>query len=467
MRTKALLCDDYPKHGLPLAQRKRAMVSAMIALFMSVLDINIVNIVLPELAKVFEVSDSIVIWVVNGYQLAIISTLLIFSFLGEIFGYNRIFLFGVFLFIVSSFACSFCRSFYPLLIFRFVQGLGASAIASVNQAQIKILYPSHLLGKGVSISAIVVAVSSAAGPTIAGSILSLGSWHFLFLLNVPIGLVAILMGYSFLPRIRKRRTKHIDRRSVAYNILFFGSFVLLFEHLANKGSMIAFILYCLFFLFIGASYIRRQKRLLEPLFPVDLLRKPIFANAVLISILAFVANMSALVCLPFLLINRLHFTPIGTGLLLSSWPICTIVTAPIAGKLVQRLHPGKLSAAGLFVFLLGLFSLASITHVHPASQIVWRLAFCGAGFGLYQTPNNACIMSSAPRERNGGASGMLGIARLTGQTMGATMVALIFNYVARDKDTTFCFYISSLIVVGAILLCWRSLSFPSPMKRVD
>lgn len=453
------LLVGYPVDGLPVARRRWAVFAAMLALFMAVLDINVVNVVLPDLAVKFAVSDSTIIWVVNIYQLAIVTTLLSFSFLGDIFGYNRVFLAGVAVFVVGSLLTALSGSFAFLVFARFVQGIGASAITSVNQAQLRTLYPRRLIGQGLALNAMVVAVSAAAGPSIAGVVLSLLSWHWLFAVNVPIGLLAVLMGLRYLPRLNQRRAIPFDRRSAILNALSFGLMVYLFEHIAHGGNVWVAIVLCVLLVLVGSLYVRRERLKTVPMLPLDLMRIPIFRLSIFTSVCSFVACMLALVSLPFFLQNRHGFSAIETGLLLTPWPLATIMVAPVAGRLVTRVHPGYLGALGMLLFAAGLVSLYLLPHEVEAWSLVWRLALCGAGFALFQTPNNTTIMSSGPKQRSGGASGMLGMARLTGQTLGATMVALAFHYVPEAWQFAGCFLIAALFALVAALFSISRLGY--------
>ena len=180
-------------------------------------------------------------------------------------------------------------------------------------------------------------------------------------------------------------------------------------------------------LIVGLFFIRRQLNMAVPLLPVDLLRIPIFSLSMGTSVCSFCAQMLAMVSLPFFLQNVLQRNEVATGLLLTPWPLATMVFAPIAGRLIERVHAGLLGGIGLAMFALGLFLLAWLPVNPGDGDIIWRMMLCGAGFGLFQSPNNHTIVTSAPRNRSGGASGMLGTARLLGQSMGAALVALMFN----------------------------------------
>ena len=386
-------CSD----GLPVPQRYGAILAIALGITVSVLDGAIANVALPTIARDLNASPASSIWVVNAYQLAITVSLLSLASLGDLIGYRRIYQAGLLVFSITSLFCALSDSLLTLTIARVLQGFGAAAIMSVNTALIRIIYPQRFLGRGMGINSLIVACSSAAGPTVAAAILSVASWQWLFAINLPIGLVALLLGMKFLPANgQKSDNRRFDPTSAAL-------------------------------LAIGAVFVRRQLRQEFPLLPVDLLRIPIFALSMGTSICSFAAQMLAMVSLPFFLQSALGRDEVATGLLLTPWPLAIVVMAPIAGRLVERVHAGLLGCIGLAVFALGLFSLALLPADPSNGDIIWRMVLCGAGFGLFQSPNNHTIISAAPRNRSGGASGMLGTARLLGQTSGAALVALMFN----------------------------------------
>jgi MFS transporter, DHA2 family, multidrug resistance protein len=178
---------------------------------------------------------------------------------------------------------------------------------------------------------------------------------------------------------------------------------------------------------VGVCYMARQRRQAHPLFPLDLLRIPVFALSMCTSIGAFAAQTLAYVCLPFLMLEAWSRSHAATGLLITAWPIATVLTAPIAGRLIGRVADGLLGAVGLALFAAGLAALALLPASPGDTDIVWRMALCGLGFGLFQSPNNHTIVTTAPASRSGAASGMLGTARLTGQTIGSVLLAAIFG----------------------------------------
>lgn len=449
--------------GLPLPQRIWAVVAISFALCMSVLDINIVNIVLPTLSHDFEVSPSVITWIMNGYQLAIVISLLSFSSLGEIYGYRRIYLTGIAMFCVTSLICALSTSFWTLTLARIFQGFSASAITSVNTAQLRTIYPRKQIGRGMGINAMVVAISAAAGPSIASGILAVSSWHWLFAINIPLGLAAFL-GRKYLPRKEERSRRKFDIKSALANALTFGLLIYTMDGFAHHERMDYIAIQIVILMIIGIYYVRRQLGQTSPLLPLDLLKIPIFTLSIITSICSFIAQMLAMISLPFFLQNTLGHSEVMTGLLLTPWPIATLITAPAAGYMIERVHPGILGSIGMVIFGAGLFSLSTLDAGSTDIGIIWRLAICGMGFGLFQTPNNSTIISSAPTSRSGGASGMLGMARLLGQTFGTTLVALLFSFVAQGKSTSACLLAGGGFALVAAIVSSLRISKPSTVK---
>ena len=431
-----------PADGLPTPARYHAMGVIILGIALSVLDGTIVNLALPGIARDLNASAAHSVWVVNAYQLATLALLLPCATLGDLVGYRRVYLAGLALFTVASAACVFATSLPMLAGARAVQGLGAAGIMGVNAALVRLTYPSHLLGRGIALNSVVVATSSVAGPTIAAAILSVAPWPWLFALNVPLGLVVLVLGWRALPYNRTPPTPgaRLSWLDVLLNGLMFGLVFLGVDALGARngaapvpGALLAAGLMIGAGLVIGVVYIRRQLRQAVPLFPLDLLRIPVFALSMCTSVAAFSAQMLSFIALPFLMLDGWGRSHLEAGLLMTAWPLAIVAVAPLAGRLIGRLPGGLLGAIGLAVLALGL-ALLAVLPAQPASiDIVWRMALCGAGFGLFQSPNNHLIVTSGPPQRSGAASGMLGTARLTGQSIGAVLLALIFG-VASAHD---------------------------------
>lgn len=452
-----------------IAERFKYMpiVAVIIAIVMTVLDGTIMNVALPSLTKEFKIEPNTAIWLINIYQMAIMMFLLVFATVGDIFGYRKVFLCGLGLFTLASAFCAFSWNFESLIVSRTLQGIGSSAVMSVNTALVRLIYPPKILGRGMSYNAVAVAVSSAAGPTIAGVILSSLSWHWLFAINIPLGIIAFYLGYKLLPASQNAIERKFDYRSAIGNALTFGLFIYALEGFAHHESKTLITVSFLLFMVCCWWYLRRQFLISTPLLPVDLLKIRIFTLSVATSVCSFMAQMLALVSIPFFLQDTLHFSPVEIGLLITPWPIATMIVAPLAGRLVEHFHPGTLGAIGMCLFSTGLILLYFLPESADKIDIWWRIMFCGAGFGLFQTPNNLTLVSSAPLNRSGGASGMLGMARLIGQTIGTTGVAIVFAFIPHTEGSRLCLIIGACIALlaGLSSISRINIAFVNPHNR--
>lgn len=209
--------------GLPVPQRYGAILTIVIGITMAVLDGAIANVALPTIARDLHASPASSIWVVNAYQIAIVISLLTLSFLGDMFGYRRVYQCGLVLFTLTSLLCALSDSLLTLTLARVAQGFGGAALMSVNTALIRLIYPQRQLGRGMGINSFVVAVSSAAGPTIAAAILSVASRQWLFLINVPLGILSLVTALRYLPANGSRSAMpKFDLPSAVMNALTFG-----------------------------------------------------------------------------------------------------------------------------------------------------------------------------------------------------------------------------------------------------
>lgn len=442
------------EQGLPLPQRYWAIAVVALGITLAVLDSAIANVALPTIARTLDATPAASIWVVNAYQLAITISLLPLASLGDRIGYRRIYLGGLALFTLASFGCALSGSLTALTVARVVQGFGAAGIMSVNTALVRIIYPPDQLGRGVSINASVVAISSVIGPTVASGVLAIAPWPWLFAINVPIGLAALAIGMRALPRNPGHREPY-DFVSALMNALVFGLAITAVDGL-GQGERRPYVIAELAVAgVIGYFFVKRQLKQSAPLLPVDLMRIPVFALSIATSFCSFTAQMLTFVSLPFLLQNGFGMSQVETGFLMTPWPLVIVFVAPVAGMLADRYSAGLLGGIGLAILSAGLLLLATVgAHPEPF-DIAWRMALCGLGFGLFQSPNNRQMLSSAPRARSGGASGMLGTARLSGQSLGAALVALVFGLAPQHGAIITLFMAAAFAAAAAVVSLMR------------
>ena len=436
--------------GLAPDRRRWAVLAVAMAVGMAVLDSSITNIALPRIARDLGADPADVVWVVNAYQLAVTISLLPLSSLGDIFGYKRVYLSGLAVFTLASVASATADSLTMLILARIAQGFGGAGIMSVNTALIRYIFPPAQLGRGVGVNALVVATAAAAGPTVASAILAAGPWQWLFRINLPVGAAALALGLKALPRTPGSRHA-FDLPSAALSALTFG---LLINGIDNLGQRpIAFALEFGGALLFGFFFVRLQLSLRFPMLALDLFRRPAFALSVATAIFSFIAQALAFVSLPFYLQEALGRSQVETGLLITPWPLAIAVVAPIAGRLSDRYSAGLLGGSGLLLMSAGLLSLALLPADAGFLNTAWRMALCGAGFGLFQAPNNRAILSSAPLERSGSASGILSTSRVLGQTTGTAAVGLIFSLFsgAVSGAAIFALFLASGFAMAAAL----------------
>ncbi len=408
------------------SQNPRAIAAVLLSVALATVDTAIANTALPAIAADLHAAPAASVWVLNAYQLALVATLLPLAALGDIVGHRRIYLAGLGVFTLASLACAFADTLPTLAAARALQGLGASGIMSVNAALLRFIFPPDRLGRGVGLNALVVGVSFAVGPSLASLILSLGPWPWLFGINVPLGVAAYAFAAGSLPD-SPRGTHRFDAVAGVLTVVAFTALIVGLSTAAQREPASLWGTALALALVFGALLVRREAGNRSPILPVDLFRRPAFALSSLTSICTFVAQGLAFVSLPFYFEGVLHRNQVDTGFLMSPWSIVVALAAPIAGRLSDRYPPGILGGIGLAVLAVGMASLALLPADPGVVDICLRMVVCGAGFGFFQSPNLRALMSSAPAERAGGASGTIATSRLLGQTGGAALTAFCFS----------------------------------------
>lgn len=423
------MTDEIHPDGLPTPRRYFAMLAIALGITMAVLDGTVVNVALPSIARELGADPAAAVWVVNAYQLVIVATLLPLAALGERLGYRRVYQAGILVFTLGSLACALSGSLETLVAARVLQGLGGSAIMSMNGALVRHTYPDSMLGRGVGLNGLVVSIAAAVAPSLAAGVLAVGPWPWLFALNVPLGLLNVWLALRYLPR-SETSPRPLDVASALLSIAVFALFFVGVDSLARGGGQggdLRLPALAIAGAIIAGTFLVRRSRRPSPLVPLDLLGSPVFTLSVIASICAFVAFIIAFVALPFHFERTLGLDQVTTGLLMTPWPVALGLAAPLAGRLSDRVPAGILGAFGMVLFATGLALMAWLPADAGSLGIAWRMALCGLGFGFFQAPNNRTLLSAAPRTRSGAAGGMLAMARLLGMTLGATMVALVFH----------------------------------------
>ncbi|HVQ66856.1 MAG TPA: MFS transporter [Bradyrhizobium sp.] len=419
-----------------------------LAVCMTSLDNSMINVALPAMSRELGVSPATSIWLISSYQLALAVSLLPFSSLGEIYGYRKVYLCGLVLFFVSSAAVSMSDSFLTIIMCRVVQGLGGAGILSVNIALIRFVYPRRDLGKGIGINSFVAASALTAGAPIGSLIIAYADWHGMFAVNVPVGLVAVVLALFAIPPT-PLSAHRFDLPGAILCSTAFGLLLFFINGLGHGHPWWVVMLEGAAVVLLSWAYLNRERGKPAPLFPIDLFRIPLFRISVLTSVCTFTAQMQAMLVLPFLIEHLGYHDPAVIGFLIAPWPAAVIVTALVTGRLIGRLSAGILGTAGILIFVAGLVLLATLDVRATPIRIIIGMALCGAGFGLFQSPNNWALISSAPAPRSGAASGILGSARLLGQSIGAASVAVFLTNFGLESGPTISLFAGTCIAVLA------------------
>jgi DHA2 family multidrug resistance protein-like MFS transporter len=412
--------------GLPTPRRYLAILAVALGTALAVIDGSIVTVALPTLARDLRVDSSAAVLVVTVYQLVLVMTLLPFSALGSRIGLRRLYQYGQVIFLVSTILCFFARSLPFLLVVRAIQALGAAAALSVSSALIRGIYPARQLGQGLGINTVVVSSANAIAPTLGGLVLSVASWPWIFAAASPLALLSLLMGRQALPE-PKGHDEPFDVLGALLCALTFGLIISGLESgvhgnspvisaaIVASGGVIAFV------------FVRRELDSKMPILPVDLLAKPVVALSTIGGLLAFIASMTFILSLPFRLQQQFGFSPGEVGAIITPWPVGIMIIAPLAGILSDRVPSGLLGGIGMTIATGALLLLAFLPAHVSHFDMAWRMALCGAGFGLFLAPNARLIVHSAPHPRAASAGGLISTTRLTGQTLGATMLAALLS----------------------------------------
>lgn len=409
--------------GLPAPRRYWAILTLMSVLFISVLDSTMVNVALPTIAQSLNIPPAGVVRVVLAYSVTVVVTLLPFSAAAERIGFRRMFSIGLGIFGLASLGSALSTSLMTLMLARIGQGLGASMLMCLFGGLVRNIYPLHQLGMGLSLNASMVGVTAVLGPTIGAGILALASWPWLFLVNLPICVLAFF-GIRFLPDVPRSGGK-FDVVAALLSAVMLGAAVLGLDALGKSPGVA--LLYLAVSGGFGYFLLKRSVPQTAPLVPVDLLRIVTVRYAVMASLIMFAAQMGTFVALPFYFRHVLEYSYTELGLVLGAWSIGTALMAPAAAWFSERFPVAILCSVGAGGLALALATLLVLPADAAFMWYMLTMFSAGVGFGFFQTPNNRAMLGGAPRRRSGAAGGLQATTRVLGQSVGTALVATIFS----------------------------------------
>ncbi len=401
-------------------ERKWLILSTVsVGTFMATLDGSIVNISLPNIQQAFGIDLPTVDWVVIAYLLVVGTVLLPFGRLGEVLTFRRVYIAGFALFTAASVLCGASPSAAALVGFRIVQGIGAGMLQAMGPAIVARTFGAHERGRALGLNAISVSVGLSIGPALGGLLTQLGSWRAIFLINLPVGIFAIVWAARILPQEERGHGQSFDTRgAVLSGAALFALLLALTEGQSLGWSSIAVVGLAAAFVVFGAAFIVAEMRAPHPRIDLQLVRDRAFSAGLASVVIAFAGLFTATFLMPFLLENGSGFSPIEAGLLLTPIPITTALVAPLSGAFSDRVGPRLPASAGIAIMALGLLALTQLPDSFRVPDLVWRLVLIGIGQGMFMSPNSSAVLGAVPRNRLGTASGTLAQMRIDGQALG-------------------------------------------------
>lgn len=400
------------------------LAAVMLGGIMGPIDASIVNVILPTMASFFGASIAVAQWVPLIYLLTISSLLLFYGRLGDILGYKRVYIVGLACFVVTSGFCGLASSIHWLIVFRAIQGIGAGMMMAVPFAILTAVFRPEKRGRALGINAISVSVGLALGPSLGGMLTSLWSWRLIFLINIPIGIAALIWGMRVIPDLKGKRGR-IDIAGAATAFLCLFSFLFFINRVQSTGMGLVTGMALAIALIAGVLFGYIETRTLQPMVNPVLFKNRIFTLGTVSSLLNFASQYILVFLTPFYLQRVIHLSPDRIGLLMTCFPLTVMVIAPFSGTLSDRLGTRWLAVGGAAICAAALATMAFLPADASALNVGWRLAFFGLGTGIFQSPNNSSVMGNAPRPYLGIASGILGTARNTGMALGIATAGLI------------------------------------------
>lgn len=471
----------------PMTPRQKvlALIGVNLTILMSTLDVSIVNVALPSMVKQLDTNFAMIQWIMISYLLVITSLMLSVSRLGDMLGKKRLFLFGLVLFTVASLLCGLAPTVGWLIGFRALQGVGAVMTQALGAAIIaEVVSPSEL-GQAMGWVGGTVSLGLTAGPSLGGILVGLVGWRSIFLINVPVGIIAwwvVTRNVPESPLPEKRERFDVPGAIIIFVAL--GCYALGMTMGQDFGFEKNYVLALLAAGLIGTVFfIWWQNRSDHPMLEMSLFKNPLLSLNLLMSSLVFI-GMGCVYILPFFFELVLGYAPEMIGLMMVVVPACMGLVSPLAGKLADKFGGRTVAPVGLTLFIIGALCISGMGVDSTGWEYVLRALPMGLGLGFFQAPNNSAIMGQAPRHRLGVVSGLMNYSRTVGQTtgiplQGAIFTAVVLAHAKLPERTEFsiapkealveafsnAFYV--VAALGFVSLCLSFVAFRVEKKRQD
>ncbi len=411
----------------PPSRRWLALIGVGMGVLMATIDASIVNISLPTLELVFHTNFATVQWVMLSYVLVVTSLMLGAARLGDMHNKKVLYLGGLILFTIGSFLCSVSTDIYMLIAFRALQGLGAVFTQALGMAIITEVFPPSERGRALGLMGSIVSVGIAVGPPLGGLIIGLASWHWIFLVNVPIGIISTFIILRFIPTLQPSQPNQVfDGLGASIMFVTLGLYALAMTigQLEGFGSFSIKLLLAASVIGI-VIFLAVQRRARQPMIDLSLFNNVLFNMNLVMSFLVFLV-LGGMFIIPYYLELVLGYSTTMSGLLMMADPVCMGLIAPFAGALSDRFGTRVIALIGLISVSLGAYLISTYNVGETALGFVIRMVPIGLGMGMFQSPNNSAIMGAVPRDRLSITSGLLALSRTLGQSTGLPLIGAIF-----------------------------------------
>lgn len=436
----------------------------LLVTFMSTLDGSIVNVALPNMSDKLNVSMAAIEWVVTSFLITIAATILIFGRLGDIIGKIKVFKFGVIVFTLGSFLCGFTDSLSILVMARVIQAIGAAATMATNQGIITQIFPANERGRALGVLGTFVALGAMTGPPLGGMIVSIVSWKYIFLINVPIGVIVFILTMKLFPKSNTVLNEKLDLKGA---ILFTAAIVPLFWALVQGQStgydnpimISAFVVSIISFIL----FIIVENKLEVPLLQLKIFKNSLFSISIVCALTSFIAISASNIILPFYFQDVLKLSAANAGLFMMVSPIVLSVVAPFSGYLSDKIGSEILTFIGLCVTSAGLLLIASLDEKASIAMIILYIVVMAMGNGMFQSPNNSLVMSTVSKDKLGIAGSVNSLIRNLGMVIGTSLATLLLynrmsykigyrvvDYV-KGRDDVFIYGMSRVYIFAACI----------------
>lgn len=417
---------------------KWTLVSLSLSMLLSSLDTSIANVALPMLAQAFTASFQEVQWVILAYLLAATSLIVSVGRLGDITGRRRLLLAGIFLYTVASVLCAFAPSLWLLIAGRMVQGLGGAIMMALTLAFVGEIMPKAKTGSAMGLLGTMSAIGTALGPSLGGVLIAVSGWRAIFLINVPLGILAFILAHYSLPvdrRVPKTDQTEFDYVGTVLLALTLAAYALAVT--IGRGSFGLFNMSLLLAAAVGAGlFVLAEMRAASPLIRLSAFSDPTLSASLAMSALVTTVVTTTLVVGPFYLSRGLGLDASLVGLVLSVGPLVAAITGVPAGRLADRFGPQWVTIVGLIGMAAGSFLLSILPATLGISGYIAPMVIITAGYGLFQTANNTGVMNTISPDQRGVISGMLNLSRNLGRITGASLMGAVFAFASAAMDIT-------------------------------